>query len=82
MAVTILGDLGGTSVGVTSLGTGIRCGNPKVVGSYHTRRPWEELGTMWLLEQQQITGLGGMWNVMNEVKQLEGELAKQLKINN
>ena len=79
MPVTILGDL---IVGVTSLGTGIRCGNPKVVGSYHIRRPLRELGTMWLLEQQQITGLGGMWNVMNEVKQLEGELAKQLKINN
>ena len=79
MAVTILGDL---IVGVTSLGTRIRCGNPKVVGSYHIRRPLRELGTMRLLEQQQITGLGGMWNVMNEVNQLEGELAKQLKINN
>ena len=51
-----------------SLGAGTRCGIPKVISSYHTRRPWKELGAMW--------------NVMNEVKQLEGELAKQLKINN
>ena len=33
-------------------------------------------------EKKQITGLSRMWNVINEVKQLEGELAKQLKINN
>ena len=73
MAVTILGDL---IVGVTSLGTRIRCGNPKVVGSYHIRRPLRELGTMRLLEQHQITWLGGVWNVMNEVNQLGGEFAK------